>query len=194
MLGWPLALCAGFGALAASGLFAASAGADGDPHAAAVAACAAANAKQPASLVTAVDDGRGGSLVWLTDAESGLWLCSAGKDGKIYAYSLMAGDLLQGAGAGLIDLKPVSDGAAVVFPDPDPAEIALKACQIKLDGVKLEVIGHGMDGLRGNWVPGYFVFIETGEGRVYLCDATADAQVWAFAEIGAPLTVVALAG
>jgi hypothetical protein len=30
------------------------------------------------------------------------------------------------------------------------------------------------------------VFIDTGNGLV-LCDATADAQVWAFAEIGDPL-------
>jgi hypothetical protein len=39
----------------------------------------------------------------------------------------------------------------------------------------------------GLWIPGYFVFIETGAGT-YLCDATADAQVSAFAEIGDPLT------
>ena len=41
--------------------------------------------------------------------------------------------------------------------------------------------------LTGDWIPGYFVFIETGAGT-YLCDATADAQVWGFAEIGDPLT------
>jgi hypothetical protein len=29
--------------------------------------------------------------------------------------------------------------------------------------------------------------MESG-GHTYLCDATADAQVWAFAEIGAPLS------
>jgi hypothetical protein len=33
-------------------------------------------AHQPASLVTAIDDGRGGSLVWLTDAKANLWFSS----------------------------------------------------------------------------------------------------------------------
>ena len=37
-------------------------------------------------------------------------------------------------------------------------------------------------------MPGYYVFIDTGEGLV-LCDATADAQVWGFAEIGDPLSL-----
>jgi hypothetical protein len=173
--------------VAAACLFAAPAGAGGEPHEAAVKACAAANGNQPAAFVTAVDDGRGGSLVWLTDANSGLWLCSADSDGKIYAYSPMAGDILQGAGAGIVDLAPVLDPGDVPLPDPSPIDVAVKACQIKLDGVPIKVIGRGIDGLRGAWVPGYFVFIETGEGQVYLCDATADAQVWAFAEIGAPL-------
>jgi hypothetical protein len=48
------------------------------------------------------------------------------------------------------------------------------------------VVGSGKDGLTGDWIPGYFVFIETGAGTYR--DATADAQAWAFAEIGDPLT------
>jgi hypothetical protein len=32
------------------------------------------------------------------------------------------------------------------------------------------------------------VFIDTGDGLV-LCDATGDAQVWSFAEIGDPLSL-----
>jgi hypothetical protein len=32
------------------------------------------------------------------------------------------------------------------------------------------------------------VYIDTGKGLV-LCDATADAQVWSFAEIGNPLSL-----
>ena len=47
-----------------------------DQHKTAVKACTTANGHQPASLVTAIDDGRGGSLVWLTDAEAILWFSS----------------------------------------------------------------------------------------------------------------------
>ena len=39
----------------------------------------------------------------------------------------------------------------------------------------------------GDWVPRYYVYIDTGKGLV-LCDAT-DAQVWSFAEIGNPLSL-----
>jgi hypothetical protein len=34
---------------------------------------------------------------------------------------------------------------------------------------------------------GYFIFFQSQE-HTYLCDATGDAQVWAFAEIGDPRT------
>ena len=48
--------------------------------------------------MVAIDDGRGGSLVWLTDAE-----------GHIFAYSERTGDLLEGAGANLVDIAPTSN-------------------------------------------------------------------------------------
>ena len=70
-------------------------------------ACTTANASQPVDFVAAVDDGRGGSLVWLTDADANLWLCNADADGQIFAYSKMTGDLLVGAGANLVGIEPV---------------------------------------------------------------------------------------
>ena len=48
-----------------------------DLHASAVHACTIANASQPVDFVAEVGDGRGGSLVWLTDADANLWLCNA---------------------------------------------------------------------------------------------------------------------
>jgi hypothetical protein len=42
-------------------------------------------------------------------------------------------------------------------------------------------------GRNANWLPGYYVFLETEAGETFLCDATANAQVWAFARIGEPL-------
>ncbi len=58
----PLSLGAGLGALALFG-FAALGHAGDDTHAVAIKACTGANAHQPAKVVTAIDDGRGGSLV-----------------------------------------------------------------------------------------------------------------------------------
>jgi hypothetical protein len=133
------------------------AGAKTDPHAAAVNACMSADGLQPAAFVIAVDDGRGGSLVWLTDADANLWLCNANEEGKVFAFTQMTGDLLKGAGAYLDN-----------------------------EG---KVIGSGSDGLTGDWIPGFYVFVETENG-LFLCDATGDAQVWAFAEIGDPIGIL----
>jgi hypothetical protein len=163
-----------------------SASAANDLHASAVHACTTANSSQPVEFVAAVDDGRGGSLVWLTDADANLWLCNADAEGHIFAYSKMIGDLLQGAGANLVDIRPAVNEGEVAVPEKNPLAIAESACQAYLSDGPGKVVGSGLDGLDGDWVPGYFVFIDTGNGLV-LCDATADAQVWAFAEIGDPL-------
>ena len=174
--------------LALSAFAGIGAGAEADPHATAVKACTTANEHQPASLVTAIDDGRGGSLVWLTDGNADLWFCSADAAGKIYAYVIMTGDLLQGAGASLVPDEFFDDDEySVPLPDPNPLDIAELACKAYFPGDDpTKVVGRGQDGLAEKFVPGYFVFIESG-GHTYLCDATADAQVWAFAEIGDPL-------
>ena len=74
------------------------------------------------------------------------------------------------------------------MPEKNPLTIAENACQAYLSDGPGKVVGSGPDGLDGDWVPGYYVFIETGNGLV-LCDATADAQVWGFAEIGDPLSL-----
>jgi hypothetical protein len=51
-----------------------------------------------------------------------------------------------------------------------------------------KIVGGGPDGLDGNWVPGFYVLIESSEG-LFLCDATGNAEVWVFAEIGDPLSL-----
>ncbi len=183
-----LSLGAGLVVLALSAFAGIGAGAEADSHAIAVKACTTASEHQPASVVTAIDDGRGGSLVWLTDGEANLWFCSADAAGKIYAYVVMAGDLLKGAGASLVPDESFSDDEySVPRPDPNPLDIAELACKAYFPGDDpAKVIGRGQDGLAENFVAGYYVFIESG-GHTYLCDATADAEVWAFAEIGDPL-------
>ena len=162
------------------------AGAGTEPHASAVKACTTASAAQPAAFVASVDDGRGGSLVWLTDADANLWLCNADAEGHVFAYSKMTGDLLQGAGANLVAIDPVTNPGEIGTPEQNPLTVAERACQVYLPDGPGKVVGAGPDGLEGDWVPGYYFFIETGKG-LFLCDATGDAQVWAFAEIGDPL-------
>ena len=146
-----------------------SAGAKTDAHAAAVKACMSADGLQSAAFVAAVEDGRGGSLVWLNDADAALWLCNV-KEGKVFALAQMTGDLLEGAGAYLVDPGDESGGDAG-SPDKSPIAIAELACQAYLDN-EGKVIGSGSDGLSGDWVPGFFVFLETDKG-LFLCDATA---------------------
>jgi hypothetical protein len=184
-----LSLGAGFVVLALPAFAAIGAGAEADPHAIAIKACTTANGHQPVSLVTAIDDGRGGSLVWLTDSDANLWFCSADAAGKIYAYVVMTGDLLQGAGSVLVPDESFSDDEySVPLPDPNPLDIAELACKAYFSGNDpAKVIARGLDGLGEKFVPGYYLFIESG-GHTYLCDATADAQVWAFAEISDPLS------
>ena len=157
-----------------------------DIHAAAVKACTTASAAQPAAFVASVDDGRGGSLVWLTDADANLWLCNADAEGHVFAYSKMTGDLLQGAGANLVAIDPVTNPDEIGTPEQDPLAVAERACQAYLSDGPGKVVSAGPDGLAGDWVPGYYFFLEVGD-RLFLCDATGDAQVWAFAEIGDPL-------
>ena len=183
------------GALGLAVGFAAPALAAASPHEAAVKACAVHGESGPARPVTAIADGRGGSLVWLTDADTNLFLCSADADGHVYAYSMIFDDLLQGAGATFAEPLYIDSAGKPVAGASDPLAVAEQACQAYLAGeagkvvrkVSGTVVGKGADGLDDAWLPGYFVFIETEAGETFLCDATSNAQVWAFHRIGRPL-------
>jgi hypothetical protein len=98
-------------------------------HAAAVKACSVANEHQPMSLITAIADGRGGSLVWLTDSDADLWLCSSDAKGLVYAYSLISGDMLDGAGANLAEPVKIGGDEDVPLPPHNPLVVAEKACK-----------------------------------------------------------------
>jgi hypothetical protein len=139
--------------------------------------------------VTAIDDGRGGSLVWLTDSDANLWLCSADANGNVYAYSMIFDDLLAGAGASLVEPIYLDEEGKPVSPRQDLLAVAEQACQAYLEDGTGTVVARGHDGLNADWLSGYFVFIETDAGETYLCDATPNAQVWAFARLGEPLNL-----
>jgi hypothetical protein len=98
----------------------------------------------------------------------------------------MTGDLLQGTGTNLVAIDPVMNPGEIGTPEQNPLAVAERACQAYLSDGPGKVVGAGPDGLEGDWVPGYYFFFEAGD-RLFLCDATGDAQVWAFAEIGDPL-------
>jgi hypothetical protein len=115
--------------------------------------------------VTAIDDGLGGSLVWLTDADVNLWVCSADAAGKIYAYVMMTSDLLKGAGAWLVPDESFSDDEfGVARPDPNPLDIAELACKAFFrNGNPGKVIGGGQDGL-------FHILPESGAYLSLRCD------------------------
>jgi hypothetical protein len=174
-------------ALAFATAMAVPANAADDPHAEAVKACTTFSKDAHANLVAAIDDGRGGSIVWLTNDEFGLWMCNADAKGHVYAYSTILDDMLKGAGVALLDEEQVASNDDVPIPQQNPIDIAEKACQAYFTE-PVTVIGSGQDGLDEDWIPGYYVFLETGMGKIFLCDATADAQVWAVAEIADPIS------
>jgi hypothetical protein len=180
------------GALGLAAGFAAPVSAAASPHEAAVQACTVQGDGAPARPVTAIADGRGGSLVWLTDEDTNLFLCSADADGRVYAYSMIFDDLLQGAGASFVEPLYIDGAGKPVAGAADPLAVAERACQAYLAGEAGTAVGtissKGADGLNDDWLPGYFVFIETEAGETFLCDATSNAQVWAFHRIGKPLS------
>ena len=153
----------------------------------AIVACAAAGDLASAQAVVSVGDGRGGSLVWLTDEAANLWLCNADGEGRVYALSMIFEDLLKGAGAALIAPIYLDRDGKPKPPLTDPLAVVAGACRAYLGGEGAMVVGSGKDGLNDNWLPGYFVFLESAAGETFFCDATPNAQVWAFARIGTPL-------
>jgi hypothetical protein len=168
-------------ALAAVALTPALAKTDETTHDAAIKACSTVNPLQPVEVVNAVEDGSGigFSLVWLTDKAGNLWMCDADADGYVYGYSLVSGDLLDGAGPEMIGMQNAD------FGEENPQEIAEKVCVAYLtDGG--DVVGSFADGFDND--PGYLIFVENEAGDLYLCDATGDAIIWAFEPIGDPLS------
>jgi len=173
---------AGVAFMAAAGLLLASANAAPaqTDHEAAIKACSTVNPSQPVKVVNAVDD-FGFSLVWLNDKDGNLWLCDADADGNVYVYSILTGDLLEGAGGELIGLQLASDGTY----EGEPQKIAEKVCAAYLNDGGM-VLASTPDGFESD--PGFAIFVEDTKGGHYLCNATGDAMIWAFEPIGEPLT------
>jgi hypothetical protein len=170
-------------AVAALALDPANAETEVTTHDAAIKACSTVNPLQPVKVLGAVDDGSGigFSLVWLHDKQGNLWMCDADAKDAVYAYTLVSNDLLDGAGPEMIGLHLTSDGSS----DEQPQAVAEKVCAAYLDGGG-KVVASRPDGLDTD--PGYIVFVKNTGGKLYLCNATGDAMVWAFDPIGDPLS------
>jgi hypothetical protein len=111
-------------------------------------------------------------------------MCDADADGNVYVYSILTGDLLEGAGGELVGLQLTADGS----PEGEPQQIAEKVCVAHLNngGEGGKVLATAADGLEAD--PGFIIFVQNAEGATYLCNATGDAMIWAFEPVGDPLT------
>jgi hypothetical protein len=174
---------AAFAAFAATALILASASAEPVTagHEGAIKACSTVNPSQPVTVLGVVDDGSGIglSLVWLNDKDGNLWMCDADADGNVYVYTILTGDLLEGAGGEMIGLTEASFGEA------NAQETAEKVCVAYLTQGGAKVLTSAPDGLEVD--PGFIIFVQDAEGGVFLCNATGDAMVWAFEPVGDPL-------
>lgn len=146
-------------------------------HESAIEACSVVNPFQPVEALGAVDDGSGIGFR-LSDNEERVWMCDADAEGFVYTYTLMTSDLLEGAGPGLIGLTQASAGGY----EDQPQAVAEKVCVAYLGDDAGTVLSNRPDGLDAD--PGYVIFVESGAGDLYLCNATGDAVVWAFEPVG----------
>jgi hypothetical protein len=144
-------------------------------HDSAVAACLDFNGYKPAELVEAVEDGMGDWIVWVEDKDEDLWLCNANADGEVYANVLLNGDLLTGEGSELV--------AEESGHRPGPAESAERLCAAVGDYMEnLEIVATVDDALGD-----YLVWLKNGDDAYWMCNASADAKLYAFEAVEYPI-------
>ncbi|MEM7193032.1 MAG: hypothetical protein AAF405_09275 [Pseudomonadota bacterium] len=111
-------------------------------------------------------------------------MCHAANSGDIYAYEYVGFDLLEGAGLTYLEVMNIS---LDVMSEQDIAE---ELCVTGAWVEPAQVIASHPDGLPANeFVPGFTVYIQDGAGDTYLCNASGDGSIWAFAPLGEPLNV-----
>jgi hypothetical protein len=149
-------------------------------HAAAIRACGQINEFQPVEVVNTVSDGRGNSLVWLNDADGDLWLCNADRNGNVYANDIMAGDMLNGEGLDELLRQNTIDGEELDVLAPQV--VAEHICRISAPEQPAQVVSTAPDGMND-----YTVFVQGAGNDVYLCNASGNAEIFSFVQIGEPL-------
>jgi len=144
----------------------------------ATAACMEAN-PQAVEVAGTVEDGMGDLVVWLKDKDGGLWLCDASMQGAVFASVRMEGDLLQGTGAELIGIQPVSSRTGA----GDPSVTAQTLCST-IGGMieQMTIVATVADGMGD-----YLVWMKNANEQLWMCNASADAKLYTFEPVDVPL-------
>lgn len=145
---------------------------------AAIEACADESFYAPVTVVEAVGDGLGDLLVWLEDRNGDLWMCNADAWGTVYVNVLIEGDLLNGSGLSLVGWQ---DDIPVDGQRPNPQFEAERLCMAVVDRHHAETtvwttaVADGMGD--------YLVWLETEEGSLWACNASASGILFALEPI-----------
>jgi hypothetical protein len=180
-----ISLIAATALLVSGGAFASAFSAAAEPahgiseQQAASAVCASVNEYGPVQAVKAVEDGLGDWIVWVRDKDSDLWMCNASAEGNVYANTLIKGDRLGGRGEEAIALMQVAYTPSQL-PAAEKAERVCAAAGRKVDAMRL--VATVEDGLGD-----YVVWLQGSDHSYWLCNASANAQLYVFAPIRSPI-------
>ena len=148
----------------------------------ATAACMQAN-PQAVEVAGTIEDGMGDLVVWLKDKDGGLWLCDASMQGAVFASVRMEGDLLQGTGAELIGIQPVSGRNSSRTGAGDPSVAAQTLCSTIGSLIEeMTIVSTVADGMGD-----YLVWMKNANEQLWMCNASADAKLYTFEPVDLPL-------
>lgn len=140
---------------------------------AAIDACTAYNDYGPVELIGVNDDGMGDHMVWLQDVDGYLWGCNVSAEGDIYANVPMGLDLLEGEGAGIIQVSA-----------RNPERAVENFCADLAEG-DVEVVATAEDGFGD-----YLVWLDNFDGSFTMCNASINGELYAFETVSMPINEV----
>ena len=136
------------------------------------------------TLEAVVEDGVGGTLVWMLDPQEDLWMCNANEEGDIYIYNHVKNDLMLGYGYEMFmyysDLN-YNVAFENEYYDYYNFYIAISLCEILLNNFfdsNLEFYLITDDGLGD-----YLVWMEDDLDRIWACNASESGEIFVFEEI-----------
>ncbi|MEO1200483.1 MAG: hypothetical protein AAFX39_14845 [Pseudomonadota bacterium] len=148
----------------------------------AASACLVINEYQPTEIVAMAEDGMGDYIVWLSDRDGDLWACNANAQGDIYTYDLIVGDLFEGEGVAM--LMDAGYQQINLAAQTSPQEVANTICALPL-GNEGEIIASVPDGMGD-----YLVWLIDGSEQLWMCNASARAEVYTYTPVDVPLLTV----
>lgn len=136
------------------------------------------------TLESVVEDGVGGTLVWMLDPQENLWMCNANKEGDINILYHVKNDLLQGYGIEMFMYYYDTNYNAAFENEVDDyytSHIAISVCEIVLNkffdsNLKFYLITD--DGLGD-----YIVWMEDDLDRIWACNASESGEIFVFEEV-----------